>query len=293
MTRKEFLKSLALMPMALSFGNTQSINHLFDTKGNDTLMPVIFVGHGSPMNALENNEFRQKWASLGGDLPTPKAILCVSAHWMTSGKTKVMGMANPKMIYDMYGFPKELYEINYGAPGAPELAKETQGLLAEFNVELDTHEWGFDHGCWVPLMHLFPEATIPVYQLSLDMKKPPEYHIQMAKELKALRKKGVLIIGSGNIVHNLRNIDYNPQVVYDWAKEFDEKSKELITNVDTAALADYRKIGSAAKMAIPTEDHYLPLLYSLSLLDDKQDNISFFNEKIVHGSISMRSVLIT
>lgn len=281
------------MPMALSIGSTKAINHLFEGKETDKLMPVLFVGHGSPMNAIEDNEFRRKWEDLGHELPAPKAILCISAHWMTMGKTKVMGMENPKMIYDMYGFPQPLYDINYAAPGSPEMAQETQQLLEGFGAEIEHDDWGFDHGCWVPLMHLFPEANIPVYQLSLDMRKSPAYHANLAKELKSLRKKGVLIVGSGNIVHNLRMLDYNPAVVYDWAQEFDAKSKSMIENLDVSGLSNYKTLGEAAKLAIPTEDHYLPLIYSLSLFDKDKDSISFFNDKIVHGSISMRSVILS
>lgn len=251
-------------------------------------MPVLFVGHGNPMNAVEENEFSNTWIEIGKTLPVPRAILCISAHWQTKG-TKVTAMEKPKTIHDFYGFPKELFDKQYAAPGSPLFAKETQRLIKRTSVELD-YEWGLDHGCWSVLSRLFPAAEIPVYQLSLDYTQPPQYHYKLSKELSELRKKGVLIIGSGNIVHNLGMMQWNNSV-YDWAKEFDEQIKNCIQRGDHQSVIHYEKLGASAKLAVPTNEHYLPLLYSLALQDSK-DPLAFFSEKTVMGSVSMRSVKI-
>lgn len=228
----------------------------------EQLMPVLFIGHGSPMNGIEDTIFNRNWAKMANEIPTPTAVLVVSAHWLSKG-TKITAMDFPKTIHDFSGFPPELFAIQYPASGNPLLAKETAGLIHSTNVELD-HDWGLDHGTWAVVRHMYPNANIPVLQLSIDYTKGSQYHYDLAKELYALRKKGVLIIGSGNMVHNLR------MVAWDKLNE---------------------PLGTATKLAIPTPEHYLPLLYTLGLKSTK-DNISFFNDKVVGGSLTMTSVKI-
>lgn len=252
-------------------------------------MPALFVGHGNPMNAIEDNEFSKGWKDIGERLPIPKAILCVSAHWQTAG-TKVTAMEKPETIHDFYGFPQELFDVQYNAPGAVEMAQETQLLVKAKKIELD-HTWGLDHGCWSVLNKMFPAASIPVYQLSLDLAASPQEHYALANELAALRKKGVLIMGSGNMVHNLRLFTMS-DTAYDWAIEFDEMLKQFIEKGDHQSMIDYQKLGKAAQLSIPTNEHYLPLLYSLGV-QDKKDTLSFFNAKTTAGSISMRSFLLS
>lgn len=255
---------------------------------NSARMPVLFVGHGSPMNAIEDNEFSRGWKKITEQIEKPKAILCVSAHWMTHG-SMVTAMDHPQTIHDFYGFPQPLFDAHYAAPGAPELAKETAGLIKSAETGL-SHDWGLDHGCWSVLLQMYPDADIPTYQLSLDMTKPPSYHFQLGKELMALRDKGVLILGSGNIVHNLGKAQWK-DVAFDWAIEFDSWIQERIEAGDHEAAVAYDQKGSAAKLSIPTNEHYLPLLYTLGLRN-KDENIRFFNEKVTLGAISMRSLLI-
>lgn len=258
--------------------------------GRTDRMPVFFIGHGSPMNGIENNDFSRSWADLGKALTRPAAVLCVSAHWLTEG-TYVTAMEHPRTIHDFYGFPSALFQVQYPAPGDPKLAKEVVGAVTSVNVGLD-HEWGLDHGTWSVVKHLFPEANIPVLQLSIDYAKPADYHFNLARELAVLREKGVLIIGSGNMVHNLRMVDWrNVNGGYDWAEEMNVKFKDAIEQNDTARLFDYSTFGAAAKLAIPTPDHYYPLIYAMGLRS-KSDSISFFNDKLAMGSISMTSVKI-
>ncbi len=252
----------------------------------ETTMPVLFIGHGSPMNAIEDTEFSRAWAEVGRLLPKPKAILCVSAHWETSG-TCVTAMEQTKTIHDFYGFPPALFEKRYPAPGSPELARMTQDTLHESGVRLDS-EWGLDHGAWAVLCQMYPQADVPVVQLSLDEKKPPAAHYELGRELRALRKKGVLLIGSGNIVHNLRELAWE-DTAFDWALEFDSKIRDLILSGDHKAIVDYTKLGRSARLAVPTLDHYLPLLYVLGA-QAKEDNVGFFADKVTLGSMSMRSV---
>ena len=259
-----------------------------EEKSSEQIMPVLFVGHGNPMNAIEKNEFHNSWVELGKNIPKPKAILCVSAHWLTSG-TKVTAMEKPKTIHDFGGFPQELFDVEYPAQGSSEFVKETQSLITKTKVQSD-FEWGLDHGTWSVLMPMFPNADVPVFQLSIDYSKPPQYHYALAKELAALRKKGVLIIGSGNIVHNLGKIDWSGKS-YDWTIEFDAKIKKFIDDGNHQGVIQYEKLGTIAQLAVPTNDHYLPLLYSLAL-QEKNENISYFNEKCEMGSISMRSLKI-
>lgn len=251
-------------------------------------MPVLFMGHGSPMNAIEDNEFSRAWAEVGRSLPKPHAILCVSAHWETNG-TQVTAMDQPKTIHDFGGFPPELYAMQYPAPGSPDLARLTQETAHKTPVRFD-QAWGLDHGTWSVLCRLFPNANVPVVQLSLDRTQAPEYHYALGKELRALRNKGVLIVGSGNIVHNLGVFTLQDSG-FDWAIEFDETAKRLILSGDHDSLIHYQNLGKAARLAIPTNEHYLPLLYVLAL-QDKPEQIRFFADRVTLGSISMRSLWI-
>lgn len=262
-----------------------------DLKEQDFLMPVLFVGHGSPMNGIEDNEFSERWIRMAKEIPTPAAVLVISAHWFTNG-TRVTAMDFPETIHDFGGFPQALFDVQYPAPGNPALAAETTQLLHSAHVELD-HDWGLDHGAWSVVRRMYPEATIPVLQLSIDYTKPPQYHYDLAKELYSLRKKGVLIMGSGNMVHNLRMISWqnmnNAGFGYDWALTMNDNFKQIITSGDYNPLINYETLGAEARLAIPTPEHYLPLLYSLGVKNDK-DEISFFNDKAVAGSLTMTSV---
>jgi len=255
------------------------------------LMPVLFVGHGSPMNGIEDTEFSRRWTDMAKEIPVPKAVLVVSAHWFTRG-THITAMDFTKTIHDFSGFPRELFEVQYPAPGNPELAKETASMIHTTDVGL-SHDWGLDHGTWTVVRHMYPLADIPVLQLSIDYTKDAKYHYELAKEIYQLRKKGVLIIGSGNIVHNLRMVAwdklYVPNYGYDWAKQINNTFKELISNGSHDQLIDYKNLGREALLAIPTPEHYLPLIYTLGL-KGKKDNVSFFNDKAVGGSLTMTSV---
>jgi 4,5-DOPA dioxygenase extradiol len=256
-------------------------------------MPVLFLGHGSPMNAIEENEFVNGFRSIALSLPKPNAILCVSAHWETKG-TFVTAMETPTTIHDFGGFPKALYEVQYPAPGSPELATETKLLIKSTNVELDK-KWGLDHGAWSVIKHLYPNANVPIIQMSLDYYQTPQYHYDLMKQLAPLRYKGVLIIGSGNMVHNLRMVAWDKFSVdnfsFDWALEASEKMKSYILNGDHKQLINYRCHGKAFELAIPTPEHYLPLLYSLALQEDNEP-LSLFNDKAVAGSLTMTSLRI-
>lgn len=289
MKRSSFIK--------LTIGGTtmMALNPLYnwtkDLRETDIKLPVLFIGHGSPMNGIEDNEFSTTWTKYGNEIPRPKAVLVVSAHWLTKG-THITAMENPQTIHDFGGFPQALFEVQYPAKGNPELAMETSKLITSTQVELD-HDWGLDHGTWTVVRHMYPDADIPVLQLSIDYSKPPQYHYDLAKELASLRKKGVLIIGSGNMVHNLGMVAWDKlnesEFGYDWANEINQVFKEKITSGDAKSLIAYEKLGSAAKLAIPTPDHYYPLLYTLGL-QDKTDEVSFFNDKAVGGSLTMTSV---
>lgn len=254
-------------------------------------MPVLFLGHGSPMNAIEENEFVEGFRNIGKSIPRPNAILCVSAHWETRG-TFVTAMEKPKTIHDFGGFPKALYDVQYPAPGNPQLANEAKSLIKSANIELD-HKWGLDHGAWSVIKHLYPEADVPVIQMSLDYYQTPQYHYDLMKELASLRNKGVLIIGSGNMVHNLREVAWNKfdadNYAFDWALEASDKMKKYILNGDHKQLINYRCHGKAFELAIPTPEHYLPLLYTLALKEENE-GIHLFNDKAVAGSLTMTSV---
>lgn len=262
-------------------------------KEQEHLMPVLFIGHGSPMNGIEDNEFSARWKNMAKEIPTPAAVLVVSAHWFSKG-TRITAMDFPKTIHDFGGFPQALFDVQYPAPGNPALAMETASLIQSAHVELD-HDWGLDHGTWTVVRHMYPEANIPVLQLSIDYTKPPQYHYDLAKELYGLRKKGVLIIGSGNMVHNLRMVSWqninNPGFGFDWALKMNDTFKQLISDGDYKPLINYERLGAEARLAIPTPEHYLPLLYTLGLKGSK-DNVSFFNDKAVAGSLTMTSVKI-
>jgi len=251
-------------------------------------MPVFFIGHGSPMNALANNSYTQTLASLHSHFPAPRAILCISAHWMTED-TRVNSMLQPPTIHDFYGFPQALFDIRYPAAGSPDLARRTVELIKSVSVIADNQSWGLDHGCWSVLTHLFPSADIPVVQLSLDLTRPAEYHYQLGRQLQPLRDEGVLIIGSGNIVHNLRVINREPEArSFDWAITFDEWVRDKLLQRDfTALISDYLKT-DAGKLSVPTPEHYLPLLYILGAVTDN-DTLRFEYEGMQHASISMRS----
>jgi 4,5-DOPA dioxygenase extradiol len=247
-------------------------------------MPVLFVGHGSPENAIQTNEFTMAWKKLGETLPKTKAILCISAHFILS--TSVTAMNNPKTIHDFYGFPQELYNIIYAAPGAPEIARLVKKTIKVVQTTLDT-SWGLDHGSWSVLCHMYPRANIPVLLLSIDMQAPTSVHLQIGKELAQLRKQGILIIGSGNIVHNLEEMNPNGKP-FTWAISFDRDIKDAIRNRDSSKLVNYISLDSAT-LAQPTSDHFLPLLYVVGAAGESTPE--FFNEKIVYGSVSMTSIL--
>lgn len=274
-----------------------SIQPFYDwTKGlgeEEEKMPVLFIGHGSPMNAIEDNIFSKRWQQMGKEIPTPKAVVVISAHWLTKG-TMVTAMPNPKTIHDFGGFPQALFDVQYPAPGSPELASEIQKLITNPAVELD-HDWGLDHGTWSVVKHMYPDADIPVLQLSIDYYKPAAYHYELAKQLLSLRKKGVLIIGSGNMVHNLRMVAWDklnePEYGFDWALEMNDVFKNKISNGFHKELIQYEKLHKSATLAIPSPDHYYPLLYILALQTDN-DKVEFFNDKAVGGSLTMTSVKI-
>lgn len=248
-------------------------------------MPALFIGHGSPMNAIEDNEFSQAWADVAQSIPKPTAILCVSAHWQTIG-TAVTAMEHPKTIHDFYGFPQRLFDVQYPAPGSPELSSQVQRTIRSTPVQLD-HKWGLDHGAWSVLCQMFPAADVPVVQLSLDQHKTPEFHYELGKELRALRRQGVLVVGSGNIVHNLRMLAWRDEA-YDWAVQFDERIKQAILAGDHQAIIHFDRFGEIARLAVPTDEHFLPLLYVLACQENEA--VSFFAEKVTLGAISMRSL---
>jgi 4,5-DOPA dioxygenase extradiol len=256
----------------------------------ETKSPLLFIGHGSPMNGIEQNEFSDSWRQLGKTIEIPKAVICISAHWLTKG-TLVTAMDAPKTIHDFGGFPKELFAVKYPAQGNNALAKETKALITSTNVGLN-HDWGLDHGTWSVVKNMYPDANIPVLQLSIDYYQPPQYHYDLAKEMASLRKKGVLIIGSGNMVHNLSIMKFDsPNFGFDWAIEMNELFKKKILAKDHKSLIDFPNLGKAAQLAIPTPDHYYPLLYILGM-QEKGEEAKIFNDKPVMGSITMTSVKI-
>lgn len=255
------------------------------------LMPAVFVGHGSPMNGIEQNDFSDAWAQLGPALPLPRGILCVSAHWLTHG-TKATAMAAPRTIHDFSGFPRELYEVDYPAPGDPELAALATETLRALGPDALDHDWGLDHGAWTVLRRMFPEAGIPVVQLSIDWDREPEYHLNLGRQLSALRERGILVVGSGNVVHNLARVDFStidvPGSGYDWALDFDGAVKKAMLSGDDDGLVHRERLSGGAKLAVPSPDHYLPLLY-IAGARRPSDDVLVFNESAVGGSLTMTS----
>ena len=294
MNRKHFIKSLGLLSLTGLTMKLNALNEIISNGENTEIMPLLFVGHGSPMNAIEDNQFSREMKSMGKTLPKPKAILMVSAHWETKG-TFVTAQDFPPTIHDFGGFPKELFEAQYPAPGSKWLGEETKQAITTADIGFN-NDWGFDHGCWSVTKNMFPNADVPLIQLSLDYTKDAQYHYDLAKQLSALRKKGVLIIGSGNMVHNfgyvkIKGNDFNAPFGHDWALEANEKFKKFISSGDDASLINYKNQGKAINLSIPTPEHYLPLLYTLALRE-KNENVTFFNDVALAGSFTMTSVLI-
>ncbi len=267
--------------------NFNDLRKFSSTLTSTEKMPVVFVGHGSPMNAIEDNIYSKGWHSLGDELPKPTAILCISAHWETKG-TFVTAMKSPRTIHDFGGFPRDLFAVDYPAPGSPELAADVKNIVNTTDVLFDHDHWGLDHGCWSVVKNMYPDADIPVIQLSIDHFKSPQWHYDLAKELSVLRKKGVLILGSGNMVHNLRLVNWDDMFAkYDWTESINARFKKHIIDRDHQALINYQTLGIEAQLAIPTPEHYLPMLYTLGLQEAK-DEIEFFNDDS-WGPISMTS----
>lgn len=293
MKRAHFLNLLGLASINLSMNSLSDFKKISDSFPLSQRMPVLFLGHGSPMNAIEENQFTKGFQNISKTLPKPTAIICISAHWFTKG-TKVTAMELPKTIHDFGGFPKELFAQQYPAVGNPTLAMETKKLLQPASIELD-EKWGLDHGTWTVLKYLFPKADVPVIQLSIDFTKDANYHFELAKQLSTLRNKGVLIIGSGNIIHNLGLVDWKnfdkDNYGFDWAIEAQETINNNIKTGNYKPLINYEKQSKAFELAIPSPDHYLPLIYALGL-QQKNENVQFFNDKLLAGSLSMTSLKI-
>lgn len=293
MERKHFLKLLAALPLSVAAMKLHELQQITSTFSPSVKMPVLFLGHGSPMNAIEENEFVTGFRNVARNIPKPQAILCISAHWETPG-TFVTAMQHPQTIHDFGGFPKALFDVQYPAPGSPELARETQALLNPTEVGLD-EKWGLDHGAWSVIKHLYPAADVPVIQMSLDYRQTPQYHYDLAKQLSALRSKGILIIGSGNMVHNLGLVDWQNlnkvDYAYEWAAEANEKMKKFLNTNDHKSLINFRSQGKSFDLAIPTPEHYLPLLYTIALKEEKEE-LALFNDKAIAGALTMTSVRI-
>jgi 4,5-DOPA dioxygenase extradiol len=289
MRRRSALAALSLGALGMS-GLAPVRQALAKLERQDETMPALFVGHGSPMTANTDTPWSRAWAEVGPKLLRPLAILCVSAHWETRG-VMVTAMDRPRTIHDFYGFPEALHTKLYPAPGSPALARATAELVREAPVALD-ESWGLDHGTWSVLARMFPRADVPVFQLSLDATRSPAWHYELARELRPLRERGVLIMGSGNIVHNLRRINRQyAETGYDWAVEFDAAVAALIDKGDHQGVIDYPGLGRPAQLAVPTNEHYLPLLYALAVKGDRE-RVAYFNDGCTMGSISMRSLLI-
>jgi 4,5-DOPA dioxygenase extradiol len=293
MDRKKFIQSLALLPLIGCKMKLQSLEKMTSTLDASSKMPVLFLGHGSPMNAIEENEFVAGFRKIGASIKKPSAVLCISAHWETKG-TYVTAMKNPRTIHDFGGFPKALFDVQYPAPGSPELALDTKNTIHKTNVGLD-EKWGLDHGAWSVIKHMYPGADVPVIQLSIDYTQGPQYHYDLAKELAALRHKGVLIVGSGNMVHNLGMVAWDKlngdPYAYDWAEEASTKMKQYIMDHNHSNLINYQAQGRPFQLSIPSPEHYIPLLYSLAL-QEEDDIVSIFNDKPIAGSLTMTSVQI-
>ena len=293
MERRKFASLLTLSAMAMQIGNLKSLENWSQSLKGSALTPTLFIGHGSPMNAIEENQFVSGFRTAAQKLPEIQAILVISAHWLTNG-TAVTAMEKPKTIHDFGGFPAELFAQQYPAPGSPKLAQEVKALIPNTPIHLD-HDWGLDHGTWTILKHFYPEANIPVVQFSIDYRQPLSYHFNLAKQLAELRKKGVLIIGSGNIVHNLRAVDFSKinevGYGYEWAHEARKFVNDCILKEDYQALQDLKSAPKALQLAIPTPDHYIPLLYILGLKNGAE-KVQLFNDELLAGSLSMTSLQI-
>lgn len=277
--------------MHMQTGDLSLLKNWNATLPHTAPMPVLFLGHGSPMNAIQDNEFTREWNRVGATLETPPtAILCISAHWLTQGGTAVTAMQMPRTIHDFGGFPQALFDMQYPASGNQALVDATVDAIQSIDIHHD-HEWGLDHGTWAVLCHVFPDANIPVVQLSIDYSQGAQYHYDLAKQLAGLRRKGVLIVASGNLVHNLGRVAFdkiNHEYGFDWALEADQKMQSFLLARNHQALIDWDKQGTAFKLAIPTPDHYYPMIYALALQEDK-DELSLFNAKAVGGSLTMTS----
>lgn len=294
MKRSDFIKMSGIAALG---GLTMGANSLYgwskETKqfADTDPFPVFFFGHGSPMNAIELNEFSKKWRSIGENLPKPNAILCISAHWLTTKGTFVTAMDRPKTIHDFGGFPQALFDVQYPAAGNKSLSSLVVDTLTHTHVHEDM-EWGLDHGAWSVLVHVFPNADVPVVQLSIDYSKPASYHYELAKELAALRRKGVLIVASGNMVHNLGKVAWDKMHIdgfgFDWAHEANALMKGFLDKQEHKKLIDWQNQGEAFKLAIPTPDHYYPMMYAMALQEPK-DTLTYFNDKTVMGSLTMTS----
>jgi 4,5-DOPA dioxygenase extradiol len=290
MKRLDFIKTGLLLSLGACGMRVNDLKKMTDEMPVTPKMPVLFLGHGSPMNAIEENEFVAGFRKIAQTLPKPTAILCISAHWYIN-KTAVTAMEMPKQIYDFGGFPKALYEVKYPAKGSLSLANETKNTVKKVEVQLD-ETWGLDHGAWTVIKHLYPNADVPIVQMSIDFTKDAQYHFDLAKDLQALRNKGILIIGSGNIIHNLGLVDFynldKDNYGYDWAIESRVILNQLIQNGDFKSLINFQQLGKSVKLAIPTPEHYLPMIYSLGLKEEREE-LSLFNDKLLGGSLSMTS----
>ncbi|MCS6990631.1 MAG: 4,5-DOPA dioxygenase extradiol [Chitinophagales bacterium] len=290
MKRRFFIRKIAGMAATLS-----SLKAFADAlPQHDRPMPVLFIGHGSPMNGIELTPFAQQWIALGKEIPRPEAVVCISAHWLTNG-TWVTAMKQPRTIHDFYGFPEELYQVQYPAPGNEALARDICSLITKTQVGLN-HDWGLDHGTWTVVRRMYPDADIPVLQVSIDFDRPPSFHYELGRQLNELRRRRVLVIGSGNMVHNLRLLSWqkhpDESFGYDWALEANELFKKLIASRNHKQLISYEQLGAAVRKAVPTPDHFYPLLYVLGMQEDKEE-VRFFNDQSVMGSVTMTSVLIS
>lgn len=291
MQRKRFLQYLSASFAMMSLGSLKKLTDELPVQGKP--MPALFIGHGSPMNGIEDNAFSREWQALGREIPRPEVVLVISAHWLTRG-TFITAMDKPRTIHDFGGFPDELFAVQYPAPGSPTMAETVRNTIQKTTVGLD-HEWGLDHGAWTVVRHLYPDADIPVLQLSIDYHQSPQWHYELGQALAALRRKGVLLVGSGNMVHNLRMVAWDKLNAgpygFDWALEMNETFKTHIRSRKHQPLIQYETLGSAAKLAIPTPDHYYPLLYTLGLQEPKEE-ARFFNDQAVGGSLTMTGVRI-
>lgn len=289
--RRYFLAMLSggVVMSAIKLNSVSELGEHFKKNKKDvSIMPALFVGHGSPMNAIEDNSFTKSLTSLGEKIEKPEAILCISAHWMTEG-TWITSMEKPKTIHDFYGFPQVLFDIQYPAPGRPDVAEAIRKEIVAPPIHLDNGAWGLDHGTWSILKHMYPKADVPVMQLSLNIGQHPEYHFKLGQELKKLRENGVMILGSGNIVHNLRAIKWERDArPHDWAIEFDEWSKDKLTKRDFKSLQNDFLKTEAGRLSVPTMDHYYPLLYVLGASSPNEE-LKFEYEEIQNSSISMRA----